>query len=157
MKITNLKLVNFRNYDSLNLQFHKNMNIIIGNNGVGKTNIIESIYYLSLTKSFRTNNDLNLIKEACDYSSITGTIIDKISNDYRIVISQKGKNIKIDNLQINKIGDYISKINIVLFTQEDLKLIKDNPSIHRKLINMELSQFNNEYLRLLSIYNKILK
>jgi DNA replication and repair protein RecF len=157
MKITNLKLTNFRNYSNLNLSFHNNINILIGNNGVGKTNIVEAIYYLSLTRSFRTNLDKVLIKEGEEYAVINATIFNKISNNYKITIFESNKNIKIDNTQITKIGDYISKINIVLFNAEDLKLIKDNPSIHRKLINMELSIVNNEYLKLLSLYNKILK
>ena len=157
MKITNLKLKNFRNHNELNLNFSDYKNIIIGNNGIGKTNIIEAIYYLALTKSFRTNNDEVLIKDNEEFAVIEATIIEKISNNYKIVINKQGKHIKIDNNSIRQISDYISKLNVILFTQEDMKLIKDNPSIHRRLINMELSQFNNEYLKLLSMYNKILK
>lgn len=157
MKIRNLILKNYRNYDNLNLEFSENKNIIIGNNGVGKTNIVEAIYYLALTKSFRANDDLILIKDNQNFASIEGIIEDKITNKFKIVISKTGKNIKINNKSVTKIIDYISCINIIIFNREDLKLIKDNPSIHRKLINMELSTFNNEYLKLLSIYNKILK
>ncbi len=157
MKITNLKLKNFRNHNNLNLNFSNYKNIIIGNNGIGKTNIVESIYYLALTKSFRTNNDEVLIKDSEDFAVIEANIVDKISNVFKIVITKAGKNIRIDNNQIKSIGDYISKLNVILFTTEDMKLIKDNPSIHRKLINMELSQFNNDYLKLLSMYNKVLK
>ncbi len=157
MKITNLKLTNFRSYDKLDLNFSDYKNIIIGNNGVGKTNIVEAIYYLALTKSFRTNEDQNLIKDDNEFAVIEGRIKDKIYNNYKIVINKKGKNIKIDNSSVTKISDYISKLNVVLFNREDSKLIKDNPSTHRKLINMELSEFNNEYLKLLSIYNKIMK
>lgn len=157
MKITNLKLVNFRNYENLELSFSDYKNIIIGNNGMGKTNIVEAIYYLALTKSFRTNDDLNLIREDNEFAVIDGKIKDKISNNFKIVINKKGKNIKIDNSQITKLSDYISKLNVILFNREDLKLIKDSPNTHRKLINMELSQFNNEYLKTLSLYNKILK
>lgn len=157
MKITNLKLINFRSYDKLDLNFSDYKNIIIGNNGVGKTNIVEAIYYLALTKSFRTNEDQNLIKDNNEFAVIEGRIKDKIYNNYKIVINKKGKNIKIDNSSVTKISDYISKLNVVLFNREDSKLIKDNPSTHRKLINMELSEFNNEYLKLLSIYNKIMK
>ena len=157
MKITNLKLKNFRNHSNLELSFSNYKNIIIGNNGIGKTNIVEAIYYLALTKSFRTNNDLVLIKDNEDFAVIEATIVDKISNNYRIVINKEGKNIKIDNNTIKIISDYISKINVILFTEEDMRLIKDNPSVHRKLINMELSEFNNEYLKILSTYNKVLK
>ena len=157
MIITNLTLKNFRNHTNINLEFSNNKNIIIGNNGIGKSNIIEAIYYLALTKSFRTNNDEVLIKNNEEFAVIEADVVDKISNKYKIIINKTGKNIKIDNKSIKLISDYISKVNIILFTTEDLKLIKDNPSIHRKLINMELSQFNNEYLRLLSLYNKVLK
>lgn len=157
MKITKLKLTNFRNYPKLELDFSKSKNIIIGNNGSGKTNIIESIFYLSLTKSFRTNTDTALIKDDSDYAVIEAKIKDKITNTYRIVINKENKKITIDGTQISKIGDYISKINTILFSTEDMKLVKDNPSIHRKLINMELSSFDNEYLKLLSLYNRVLK
>ena len=154
MKITNLKLVNFRNHTNLNLKFSEYKNII---NGIGKTNIVEAIYYLALTKSFRTNNDKVLIKDNEEFAIIEASIVDKISNTYKIVLTKDGKNIKIDNNSIKSISDYISKLNIILFTTEDMKLIKDNPSMHRKLINMELSEFNNTYLKLLSMYNKVLK
>lgn len=157
MKITKLKLVNFRNYDNEEFTFSKTRNFLIGNNGSGKTNIVEAIYYLALTKSFRTNNDLSLIKENKDSFCIEAKIKSKLTDTYKIVLSNKTKKISINNTNINKIGDYISKINVILFNPEDLKLVKDNPAIHRKLINMELSTFDNNYLRYLSIYNKILK
>lgn len=157
MKITNLKLTNFRNYEKLNLHFSNYKNIIIGNNGLGKTNIVEAIYYLSITKSFRTNNQEVLIKENSDFAVIEAVVLNKIKNKYRVVITKDGKKIKIDNQDITKLSDYISKVNVVLFNREDMKLIKDNPSVHRKLINMDLSGFNNNYLKLLSLYNKILK
>lgn len=157
MKINNLKLKNYRNYEELNLKFSDYKNIIIGDNGIGKTNIVEAIYYLALTKSFRCPNDILLIKDKEEISIIEANIKTKINNNYKIILSKTGKNIKIDNKTINKISDYISKLNIILFTVDDLKLIKDNPSIHRKLINMELSQFDNNYLKLLSLHNKILK
>ena len=145
MKITNLKLTNFRNYEKLNLHFSNYKNIIIGNNGLGKTNIVEAIYYLSITKSFRTNNQEVLIRENSDFAVIEATVLNKIKNKYRVVITKDGKKIKIDNQEITKLSDYISKVNVVLFNREDMKLIKDNPSVHRKLINMDLSGFNNNY------------
>ncbi len=157
MKITNLKLKNFRNHQNLDLNFSNYKNIIIGNNGIGKTNIVEAIYFLALTKSFRTTNEEVLLKENEEFAVIEGAINDKIPHNYKIVLNKNGKVIKIDNNPIKSISDYISKLNVILFTTEDIKLIKDNPSIHRKLINMELSQFNNDYLKLLSIYNKVLK
>ena len=74
MKISSLKLVNFRNYEKINLEFSDTMNIIYGNNGVGKTNLVEAIYTLSLTKSFRTNNDKNMIKNGELSAKIEGVV-----------------------------------------------------------------------------------
>ena len=79
MKITNLKLKNFRNHNNLDLSFSNYKNIIIGNNGIGKTNIVEAIYYLALTKSFRTTNDEVLIKDNEDFAVIEANIVDKNS------------------------------------------------------------------------------
>ena len=157
MQITKIKLTNFRNYENQTFNFSNNKNIIIGNNGVGKTNIVEAIYYLALTKSFRTNVDNSLVNNNQDAFSIIGTINDKISSDYKITFDKQTKKVYIDNNQIRKFSDYISNINIVCFNTEDLKLIKDSPSVHRQLINIEISQLDNKYLKTLSIYNKILK
>ena len=157
MQITELKLTNFRNYSQKSFCFSPIKNIIIGNNGMGKTNIVEAIYYLSMTKSFRTTTDYVVIKDEEPFAAVEGVIKDKISNKYKILIENSGKKVFINGNQIKKLSDYISQINIVLFNPEDLKLIKDNPSTHRKLINMELSGLNNKYLKLLSSYNKILK
>lgn len=157
MKIVNLRLKNFRNYDKLDLNFSNYKNIIIGDNGMGKTNIVEAIYLLSITKSFRTNKQEVLIREGEDFAVIEATVLNRIRNKYRMVISPDTKSIKVDNKVVNRISDYVSLLNVVLFTREDMKLIKDNPSVHRKLINMDLSGFNNVYLKKLSLYNKVLK
>ena len=157
MEITNLKLLNFRNFDSLNINFSKNKNIIIGNNGVGKTNIVESIFVLALTKSFRTNDDNILVKENNDFYKIEGSIKSNFINNYKVVYQNKNKVLKINNNKINKYSDYISNINVILFSINDLKLIKDTPNTRRKLINLEISQLNNEYVIYLNYYNKILK
>ena len=157
MRITELRLTNFRNYSDHKFTFCPTKNVIIGNNGTGKTNIIEALYYLSITKSFRTLNDDVVIKDEEKKAIIEGKIKSKLTNDYKIVIDKQGKKVFINQNQIKRISDYISQINIVLFNPEDLKLIKENPSTHRKLINMELSGLNNTYLKLLSSYNKILK
>lgn len=157
MRILNLKLLNFRNYDKLELNFNPSKNIIIGKNGMGKTNIVEAIYVLAFTKSFRGSREEVIIKNNTDLTRVEGTIEDKYTNDYKIIISDKSKKVKINNTKIDKLTDYLSNINIVLFTSEDLKLIKDTPNTRRKLINIELSQFSNDYLKLLTYYNKILK
>ena len=157
MEITNLKLLNFRNFNNLNLNFSKNKNIIIGNNGVGKTNIVESIFVLALTKSFRVNDDEILINKDTNFYKIEGIVKSSFINNYKIVYQDKIKVVKINDNKINKLSDYVSNINVVMFSINDLKLIKDTPSTRRKLINLEISQLNNDYIIYLNYYNKILK
>ena len=157
MQISSLKLLNFRNYESLELSFSSKINMIYGKNGMGKTNIIEAIYMLGLTKTFRSNNDEIVIKRGKNIAKIEGKIRDSILNSYKIIISNAGKRIKIDNNQISKISDYITKVNIILFNPDDLKMIKDTPSTRRKMLNIEISGINSEYLQLLTNYNKVLK
>lgn len=154
MEITNLKLVNYRNYNQININFSKNINIIYGNNGTGKSNLIEAIYLLSLTKSFRTLDDKNLIKKGNNTALVKG-IIDNIV--YFIELSTTMKKTFINNKKINKIGDYISKVNIVLFNPLDTKILTDSPSVRRKMLNIEISQINKDYINLLSNYNRVLK
>ena len=156
MQITDLKLLNFRNYNKLELSFSKN-NIIYGKNGMGKTNLIEAIYVLALSKTFRSNNEKILIKDNEELTKITGVIVDDYKNNYQIIINKSGKNVKIDNKIYKKLSDYISKIKIILFNPNDLQIIKDSPSIRRRLLNVSISQLDNNYLKLLSSYNKILK
>ena len=158
MKITSLKINNFRNYKKLVLDFNPSKNIIIGKNGMGKTNIVEAIYVLALTKSFRGSKDDVIIKYDEDITKVEGTIVDEYKQDYKIVISRdENKKVWINKKKIPKLVDYLSNINIVLFTVDDLKLVKDTPNTRRKLINIELSQFSNEYLKITTLYNKLLK
>ena len=156
MQIVKLKLQNFRNYSTQEISFDKN-NIIYGKNGMGKTNLIEAIYVLALTKTFRSNNEKIVIKENEAISKIYGTIIDDIKNNYEVIINKTGKKVKIDNNIYKKISDYISNIKVILFNPNDLQIIKDSPSIRRKLLNVSISQYDNRYLKILSNYNKILK
>lgn len=157
MEILNLKLTNFRNFIFTEVSFSKKINLIIGNNGSGKTNLIEAIHVLALTKTFRNVYDSVLINENSKLAVIEGTINSKIKNKYQIEISQQGKKAKINNNNISKLSDYISKILLVTFSSNDIKLITDNPSVRRKLLNIEISQLNNIYLKYLNEYNKIMK
>lgn len=157
MRINSLKLYNFRNYETLSLEFSKKQNIIIGQNGTGKTNIIEAIYVLALTKSFRGSLDKVLIKNGEHTMIVEGNVKDKIVHNYKINLSDEGKIVKIDNNKIAKLSNYISKINVIIFTPEDTNVIKDAPSARRNMINIEISQLENGYLHLLNEYNKVLK
>lgn len=157
MQICSLKLINFRNYESLEIKFSNKTNIIYGQNGMGKTNLVEAIYMLALTKTFRYGQDDVVIKKGKNIAKVEGLIKDNILNNYSIIVSETGKRVKIDNNKISKISDYITNINVILFSPDDLKIIKDTPSTRRKLLNIEISGINKYYLNYLNNYNKILK
>ncbi|HOP65504.1 MAG TPA: DNA replication/repair protein RecF [Bacilli bacterium] len=157
MQIVKLKLVNFRNYKTLNLSFSKKRNIFYGENGSGKTNILESIYVLSLTKSFRTINDKVLITSGEKKLKIEGEIKENNNKKYYLELSEEGKKVKINKTKIIKLSEYISNINVVLFSPDDFRIIKDSPSVRRKILNVDIIQFDKEYLILLNKYNKLLK
>lgn len=158
MYISELKIANFRNYDFLKLKLKKKINILIGNNGQGKTNLLESIYVLGITKSHRSFIDNNLIKKNTKKSIIKGTLINEnIKTNLEIEIENKKKILKIDNNIIKKNSDYISRMNIIIFYPEDLELIKGSPITRRRFLNLELSQLNSNYFLILNNYNKLLK
>lgn len=158
MILKKMEIVNFRNYESLELTFNKKTNIIYGNNAQGKTNILESIYVLGLTRSHRSFIDNNLIKEGQTKSKIFG-IVEKnnINTKMEIHLDNKNKKLKIDNNEIKKVSDYISKFNIIIFYPEDLEIIKGSPNIRRQYFNLELSQLYSQYYKVLNDYKKILK
>ena len=157
MQIIDLRLVNFRNYSNINLRFNNRLNLIIGNNGSGKTNLIESIYVLALSKSFRTSIDSILIKEGNSSAKIEGTIKNTVNDKYLLLIENDGKKVRINGTKVTRLSDYISKINVILFSPNDLRIIKDTPSLRRKMLNIEISQLNNIYLKHLQDYNKLIK
>jgi len=158
MVLTELNLINFRNYKSLNIKFSDNINIIYGNNAQGKTNILEGIYFLGVTKSHRSFIDEELILKGEKQSKILGKIKkNKFNSSFEITINNGKKKYKIDNNEIKKTSDYISNINIIIFYPEDLEIIKGSPGIRRKFLNLELSQLYNNYYRVLNDYNKLLK
>ena len=158
MKIESINLVNFRNYEKLNIEFDNFINIFYGKNGSGKTNLIEAIYLLSLNKSFRISNDKFLIRKGNMKTKVRGSIRKNGDlSEYTVEISNDGKSVEIDNNKVEKISDYVSRINIILFNPVDTRLIDDAPVERRKLLNIEISQLYKEYLIVLANYNKILK
>lgn len=154
MFLKNLKLTNFRNYNKLDLNLKNGINIIIGNNAVGKTNILESIYVLGLTKSFRTNNDRLMIKNECNFCKIKA---ESDSDIFEFFLNETEKIVRINKNRINKISDYVSKLNVVVYNPESIKLISGLPNERRKIINVDISQLDNKYLNILNEFNKILK
>lgn len=159
MFLEDLQLKNFRNYESLKIKFNHHINLIYGNNGQGKTNLLESIYVLGITKSHLLNLDSSLIKNDKNICKISGVVKENKNKKKLIVeITNQQKKFKIDNSEVKKVNEYInSSLNIIFFYPEDLDIIKGSPIIRRNFMNIELSQLSNNYLKILSEYNKLLK
>lgn len=153
MIVEKVFLTNFRNYEHKQIDLDPKMNIIVGKNGVGKTNILEALIFLSNTKSFRTNNDQVTIKHQKEFGKIEATIKRK---RLKIVIDSKSKNYFIDDNKI-KNRNFIGNINCVLFEPHDLNIFKDGPKKRRQFLDIELSKIYKNYLKYSLIYFKILK
>lgn len=157
MYIKKVEIVNFRNYNSVTVNLHDKINIIYGNNAGGKTNLLESIYVLGLTKSHRSFTDNNLTKNGCVFFKIKGLLI-KDGIKYNLEISNnKRKRMMIDQKEIYKISDFISNMNIIIFYPEDLDIIKGSPGVRRNFLDLELSQLYGNYINILNEYNRLLK
>ena len=159
MFLKEINLKNFRNYSNLKLKFNKKINIFIGNNAQGKTNILESIYFLSITKSHRTLKEIFLIKNGEIFTEVQGKVKreSNLSTKYEVILNQNGKIVSINDNKIRKISDYLSNINVVMFCPDDLEIIKGTPSERRYFLNIEIGQLYNDYLKHIYNYNKILK
>ena len=156
MVIKNIKLINFRNFDKVTVNFYEKINIFIGNNAQGKTNVLESIYFLALTKSYRTN-DFNLINKGKDFTKVIGEIKkDKITKKMAVELHQE-KKVFISNREVKRISDYITNINVILVSPEDLNILKGTPAERRNFLNIELSQISKNYIKKYNEFNRILK
>ena len=157
MVIKTLNIQNFRNYTSLHLELDDKINIIYGENGQGKTNLLESIYLLGFTTSHRSFTSDNLIKSGEEKAIIKGKLIKEIPYELEIDLTRTKKMAKIDDKVVSKQADYIEKMNVIIFSSEDLDLIKGSPGERRKYFNLELSQLSINYYSALSDFNKLLK
>ncbi|MGF6376393.1 DNA replication and repair protein RecF [Clostridiales Family XIII bacterium PM5-7] len=158
MFIKRIEIKNFRNYKFLKREFHQNVNLILGNNAQGKTNLIESIYISSVGKSFRTNKDSEMVKFDKDSASIKIEAEKAyLDTSVEIIINKDAKkSIKKDGTNIKKTADLLENILIVIFSPEDLKIVKDEPEKRRKFIDRELCQIKPLYYDSLTNYKKIL-
>ena len=158
MIIKSLCLTNFRNYKQFVIDFNQDINILIGSNGQGKTNLIEAIYLLSVGKSFKTHINKQMIMFDCDFAKVKGEIIsNNKKRNLEIVLGNDFKRAKIDDQDIYKISEYVGLLNVVVFTPDDLYLIKGSPSNRRRFIDLEISKISPIYVFNLSKYNGLLK
>src|SRR5690625_4409562 len=128
MFINELHVKNFRNYEQLSTTFVNNVNVIIGENAQGKTNLLEAIYILAFTKSYRTNNDRELIRWETDFAKINALLHKKeMTIPLELIIHKQGKKAKINHLEQQKLSNFIGALNVVMFAPEDLSLVKGAP------------------------------
>ena len=158
MIIEKIKLKNYRNYDSLEINLNEKLNVIIGKNAQGKTNLLESIYVLSLTKSYLGVNDKNLIKLGNNYAILEAdAILNSGPKKFKLLIKDNGKQVIINGKEIKKLSDYVSNLKVIIFSPENIRMIKEGPSIRRKFLNMEISQISIKYVKILMNYNNIIR
>ena len=158
MIVKELELHNLRNYEYLKVNFNKGINYIYGENASGKTNILEAIYFLSLTRSFRTSEIEELIKKDASFARILAKIdTQNVSKTLEISFNKSGKKILVNGKKVLKISELNSLINVISFIPKNTNLLKDAPKERRKFLNIYLSKFSNNYLKTLSVYEKILK
>lgn len=158
MIINHLLLKNYRNYKDLHLEFAPNLNVIYGMNGQGKTNILESIFVAGFGSSFRTKRDKELINKDETETYIRADL-SKSYGDYSIEYTLKKdlkKEIKVNKNHLKKRSELFGHLNVVVFSPEDLKLIKDGPSERRKFIDREISNLKKKYCADLMEYHRIL-
>lgn len=158
MIIKSIELADYRNYDSLNMQFDSGTNILYGDNAQGKTNILEAIFVSATTKSHKGSKDREIVNFNKDEAHIR-TYIQKEGVETRVDMhlrKNKSKGIAIDGQKIKKAADLLGLCNTVFFSPEDLGIIKNGPAERRRFVDMELCQLDSFYLYNLNHYNRII-
>ena len=157
MYIDKMKLINFRNYENQEIQFNKNINIIYGDNAQGKTNILEAIFLSSFGKSFRTSKEKELIRFGQDKLMVEANFQKKDRDGkIRIEIGSK-KQITVNGIKIKKLSELLGNINIVIFTPEDINILKDGPAGRRRFLDMMIGQLRPNYVHNLNLYIQTLE
>ncbi len=158
MLLTSLQLQNYRNYKELDLETPNQVNVFLGPNAQGKTNLLEAIFVLALSKSHRTSKDKELIGWQGDAARISGEA-DKRYGKVKLDLhfSGQGKKAKINGLEQRKLSDFVGTLNVVMFAPEDLEIVKGTPGVRRRFLDMEIGQVQPGYLHTLQQYGKILQ
>ena len=158
MYIKKLYIKNFRNYREQKIEFNESANVFYGSNAQGKTNILEALYFGAIGRSFRTYKESELIKLNHEYSNIIITY-EKNNRENTIEINlnkKESKQIKVNGVKINKNSELVGNINLVIFSPDDITILKQGPALRRKFLDILISQLKPKYLFELSEYNKIL-
>ena len=157
MYIEKIKLQNFRNYEELEINLNKNINIIYGDNAQGKTNILEAIFLCSFGKSFRTSKEKEMIMFEKD-KALVEIFYQKKDRDGKIKIEiGNKKQISINGIKIKKLSELLGNINIVIFTPDDINILKDGPAGRRRFLDIMIGQLRPNYVYNLNMYLKTME
>lgn len=157
MIINSLQLYNFRNYENLSLHFGKGLNVIVGPNGSGKTNIVEAIDMLSFGYSFRTRDYRLLIKNDKEKAKIVGSVALPAKNELEIVMSKQTKLISLNNKVLKRSSELAALVDVSTFTPGDVFFFDKEPAVRRKFLNERISKKDIGYLNSIIEYEKLLK
>lgn len=157
MKLKSIHLRDFRNYESLDLALNPNINVFIGDNAQGKTNLLEAIYFLSTGRSHRIQDEKMCIRAAQTIGLCRAVVENHGDIQLKVVIHDKGKTLFYQNQPLKKSSEFIGKMNAVMFSPADMDLFETSPKARRKLIDVELGKINPFYMDLLNQYLKVLK
>ena len=159
MFIKRLTLKGYRSYKNITFDFDKGLNILVGKNAQGKTNVLEAIFFAVIGKSFKTSKE----KEVINWNDESSYIKAEFQKKYREIEIElffnkiHKKSIKIDGIAIKKIGELLSQTNAVFFSPDELRLIKESPEERRRFMNIDISQTNKKYFYLIGRYEKVLE
>ncbi len=158
MVIKKIYLENFRNYEAQEINIEENINVFYGNNAQGKTNILEALYFCAFGKSFRTSKSIELIKFEKENAKIELEFEkEKRKKKIRIILSKnEKKKIDINDIKINKSSELLGNINLVIFSPDDITVLKESPSSRRRFLDILISQLRPSYAYSLVEYNRIL-
>ena len=157
MFVESIELLNYRNYHQLHIDLHQGTNVFYGDNAQGKTNILESVYVCSTTKSHRGSKDRELIQFGEEESHIK-MVVKKDGIPCRIDMhlkKNKAKGVAVNGIPIKKASELFGIVNVIFFSPEDLNLIKSGPAERRRFLDLELCQLNRLYVHSLLQYNKV--
>lgn len=158
MIVNKLFLRNFRNYEEAEVQLNPHMNILIGENAQGKTNLLESLVFLSLTRSHRVSDEKKLIRKGQPFADIRCEYIDEeFEKEIEVIIHPKGKTLMIQHHPVKRSSEFIGLLNVVLFSPDDLRIFNDQPRDRRRVMNQEITKINSSYLRALNRSQTLLK
>ena len=157
MWIKKIKIKNFRNYEKEEINLEKNINIFYGQNAQGKTNIIESIFLCSLGKSFRAKKDNEMIK-LNEQNAMVEIEYEKSDREGKIKIEiGDKKNIYLNGIKIKKLSELLGNLNIVIFTPDDINILKGGPQNRRRFLDIMISQLRPNYMHILNLYIKTME